>query len=420
MGPGRARERSSGVSVGYPFPPPRSPTCPCCGTDPAPRPVTPPRRGRGARPPAEEWGEHRLGPPSAPNRANPFPSPPQPPVLLQTALLPPPCQPCPPPPPPFALAAAPGGPPPATARLRGDPHRDRDPTRGPDPTVADIPADRESGTLGKSPLAKATSKDVFPQPPSPTTTAFTSVSEGGDGLCPPPRSCCMGAAGEATKHAWPRRGRGQGGQEAPARSRVRPPPTGSARGIARGWGHAGGGDGRGTAGRRAGCPHTYGHARTRTTPCTRGRAAPRACPGPFRRAGSRLCLPPARATFPLTPARGVGTAPCCTRTCDSVPHARLLCTRSPRSHARFFLAGVRAGSLARGHVTCTRVLAQLPLARPQLPSSCVQTHACARQVPAAGGGPPLHPGPLRSPGFIAPSIHRRQSPGWREARGVGG
>jgi len=36
-------------------------------------------------------------------------------------------------------------------------------------------------TLGKSPLAKTISRDVFPQPPSPTTTALISATVGSGG-----------------------------------------------------------------------------------------------------------------------------------------------------------------------------------------------------------------------------------------------
>lgn len=68
--------------------------------------------------------------------------------------------------------------------------------------------DSGPGTLGKSPLAKASSSDVFPQPPSPTMTALISVS-GAPGLCPP-RSRCMGVSGEATEPVWSRRRRGWG------------------------------------------------------------------------------------------------------------------------------------------------------------------------------------------------------------------
>lgn len=90
----------------------------------------------------------------------------------------------------------------------------------------DVRAGRRSLTLGKSPLAKTISSDVFPQPPSPTMTALISValisaaaaSEGpGGGLCPP-GACCMWA-----RWAWPQ-GRRSGPHRPALTLRVPVPP----------------------------------------------------------------------------------------------------------------------------------------------------------------------------------------------------
>lgn len=149
------------------------------------------------------------------------------------------------------------------------------------------PPTGDPGTLGKSPLAKASSSDVLPQPPSPTMTALTSVS-GVPELCPP-RSCCMEVSGEATEPVWPR---AETGMEK--------------------------GDGKHPPGPGCGCHLPAGPARRRAGAAVVTAAATHVQvswhtgdllpAGPHRAQASHchLHVLPARVTFPRTPARCLG------------------------------------------------------------------------------------------------------------------
>lgn len=392
------REWGSGASVGAPLPPPPgSPMCSRCGADPEPPdppgeaevPDCPPRGGC-------------PGPPSAPGLATPCPSSPRPHDLLPMALLPPLCPSRP------AVPPFPRAPPPR-----------------PGPTVAELAGDREDSTLGKSPLAKATSSDVFPQPPSPTTTTLTSAT-GAPGLAPP-RSRCMEAAGGTTEPAWPRwgQGRGQGDRRHPPGPGCGPhPPAGPARGAARGWAPT----------RVRAASHEPAASNTRG-------AARRACPGSCYTRGTRrapLCSPHACAALPSA-CPHTGAAAWCTRgaACCTLTHRRLrlystcaapLHTHAPSCMPSFSLHTsvqilLHVGSHVYMHTcTCSHMhvctfppthLQLLPTPTCTFPSLFVQTHSCA--LTAAGGGPPRHPSPLHA-GFYCPK-HGRQSPGWREAQG---